>query len=446
MQVIDSPKSQMDNSDWGIERWRIMLVLFVAFLGGIVTGYWLISLIVSLVGYIGWLLYKLQQLHTWLIKGAKPSLLPDSNGMWERITQQIQLIRKKSNRRKDRMANLLKRLQGIITGLPYATVVLNQNNEIDWANSLSNDYLNIDIKKDRGQRIDNLIRLPKVHKILEKNSSKEIEVSFQTGDYGLERQVALQVIPVQGDLKLLIARDISERNKINRMRKNFIANASHELRTPLTVIAGYLEIMQDDKNLPENLQAAVLAAADQSIRMQRIIEDLLTLSRLENSELNDNSSSIIDVPSVLERICDDETTLIADDTQIIEKEIDETLKIKGSDAEIISVCSNLIHNSIRHTQDGTKVKVIWKKTTEGEGYLSIIDDGQGIPAEHLIHLTERFYRVDKGRSRDKGGTGLGLAIVQHIIQRHGGQFDIKSEVGKGSVFSVFFPASRVVID
>ena len=283
-----------------------------------------------------------------------------------------------------------------------------------------------------------------MHKILEKNSNKEIEVSFPTGDYGLERQVAIQIIPVQGDLKLLIARDISERANIYRMRKNFIANASHELRTPLTVIAGYLEIMQEDDKLPDSLQAAVLAAADQSIRMQRIIEDLLTLSRLENSELNDNSSSIINVPSVLERICDDETTLITNDTHSIEKNIDETLKIKGSDAEIISVCSNLIHNSIRHTQDGTKVRVIWEKTEEGEGCLSVIDDGQGIPAEHLIHLTERFYRVDKGRSRDKGGTGLGLAIVQHIIQRHGGKLDIKSDVGKGSVFSVFFPAGRVV--
>ncbi len=378
----------MDNNDWSIERWRLVLVMFLAFLGGLLTGYWLISLVVSLVGYIGWLLYKLNQLHTWLIKGAKPSLLPDCNGIWERITQQIQLTHKKSKKRKDRMANLLKRMQGIISGLPYATVVLNGNNEIEWANSISKDYLNIDIKKDRGQRIDNLIRLPKVHKILEKNTSKEIEVSFPTGDYGLERQVAIQVIPVQGDLKLLIARDISERTNIYRMRKNFIANASHELRTPLTVIAGYLEMMQDDDSLADNLQPAVVvaaadqsirmqriiedlltlsrlenselndnAASDQSIRMQRIIEDLLTLSRLENSELNDNSSSIINVPSVLERICADETILVTGDTHNIDKEIDETLKIKGSDAEIMSVCSNLIHNSVRHTQDGTTVKV-----------------------------------------------------------------------------------------
>lgn len=444
----------MDNSDWSIERWRIALVLFLAFLGGILSGYWLISLVFALVGYIGWLLYKLSQLHTWLIKGAKPSLLPDSNGIWERITQQVQLTHKKSNRRKERMANLLKRLQGIITGLPYATVVLNENNEIDWANSLSNDYLNIDIKTDRGQRIDNLIRLPEVHKLLENNlnnnsdkdPNKEIEVSFATGNYGLERQVAIQIIPVEDGLKLLIARDISERINIHRMRKNFIANASHELRTPLTVIAGYLEIMQEDDNFPENLQPAILSASGQSIRMQRIIEDLLTLSRLENSELNDNSNSIINVPSVLEIVYADETSLISNDTHIIEKDIDEKLKIKGSDAEIISVCSNLVHNAIRHTQDGTKITIQWQLNQYNEACLKIKDNGQGIPAEHIAHLTERFYRVDKGRSRDKGGTGLGLAIVQHIVQRHGGKLTINSVVGKGSEFIVCFPESRVVTD
>lgn len=442
----------MDKSDWSIERWRIALLLFIAFLGGMLTGYWLISLVFALLGYIGWLLYKLRQLHNWLIKGAKPSLLPDSNGLWERITQQVQVTHKKSDRRKKRMANLLKRQQGIITGLPYATVVLNKNNEIDWANSLSYDYLNIDIKKDRGQRIDNLIRLPEVHEILKNssssdpNSNTEIEVSMPTGDYGLEKQIAIQIIPVEDGLKLLVARDISERINIYRMRKNFIANASHELRTPLTVIAGYLEIMQDDDSLPDHLKPAVKSASDQSIRMQRIIEDLLTLSRLENSELNDNSSSIINMPSVLERVSADEASMITDDTHIIKTQIDQNLKLKGSDAEIISICSNLIHNAVRHTQDGTKITILWFINKQNEACLTIKDDGQGIPAEHIAHLTERFYRIDKGRSRDKGGTGLGLAIVQHIVQRHGGQLIINSEVGKGSEFIVSFPQSRTITD
>ena len=439
-------RNSMDNSEWGTERWRFLLVLFLAFIGGMVTGYWLISLVVCLLAYIGWLLYKLNQLNTWLMKGAQASMLPDNNGIWERITQHIQLIKKKSNKRKDRMSNVMKRLQGIITGLPYATVVLNDNNEIDWANALSNDYLNIDMKRDRGQRIDNLIRLPEVHKVLENNSTTEIEVSISLGDYGFQRQIALQIIPVEDDLKLLIARDISDRININKMRKNFIANASHELRTPLTVIAGYLEIMQEDDKFPVNLKPAIDSAADQSIRMQRIIEDLLTLSRLENSELNDETSNIIDVPLILKSVTADENSLIVNESHSIHNAIDSTLKIKGSEVELISVCSNLIHNAIRHTQDGTKVTVIWQLNSDDEACLTIKDDGQGIPTKHIAHLTERFYRVDKGRSRDKGGTGLGLAIVQHIVQRHGGRMDIESEVSKGSCFSICFPKSRSVTD
>ena len=435
----------MDNSDWGIERWRFLLVLFLAFIGGLITGYWLISLVISLSGYIAWLLYKLNQLHTWLIKGAKPSLLPDSNGIWERITQQIQLIKKKSDKRKNRMSTVLKRLQGIITGLPYATVVLNANNEIDWANGLSKDYLDIDIKKDRGQRIDNLIRLPEVHKLLEKKSSKEIEVSITSGDLGFKRHLVIQIIPVEGDLKLLIARDISDRINVHKMRKNFIANASHELRTPLTVISGYLEIMQDDEQFPDNLKPAIQSATEQSIRMQRIIADLLMLSRLENSELNSDSSNIIDIPAILNNVSADEISLISNGSHIIEKSIDQTLKVNGSEAELISVCSNLVHNAVRHTQDGTKITVQWYLNQAKEACLVIKDNGQGISAEHIAHLTERFYRVDKGRSRDKGGTGLGLAIVQHIVQRHGARLEIQSEISKGTSFSICFPKSRTVI-
>ena len=433
----------MDNNDWSLERWRIIAILFFSFCCGLFTGQWLLSLVVVLIGYIVWLLYKLKQLHEWFSSDAKPSTLPDSNGIWESITEEVQLMHKKSNHRKERMSSVLNRMQGIITGLPYATVVLNENNEIDWANDLSSKYLDIDSKRDHGQGIDTIIRLPKLQEILQDQSRKEIEINLATGEYGLERQLAIQIIPIEDDLKLMIARDISERNSINRMRKNFIANASHELRTPLTVIAGYLEIMREDQGLAENLKPAVHSASEQSERMQSIINDLLILSRLENTELNDDSNHIIDVPSILKSICTEEKALIKNNSHTIKTDIDTTLKIKGSEAEIVSVCSNLIHNSVRHTKEGSTIKVEWKLSQNNKAYLSIKDNGQGIPAEHIAHLTERFYRVDKGRSRDKGGTGLGLAIVQHIVQRHNGKLDISSEMGVGSEFVVNFPKSRV---
>ncbi len=430
------------SADYQHTEWMrgLYLILGTVF-GGLFSGYWLASLCLMLFLYNLWMFYKLRQIHQWLQTGDA-KLMPDSDGLWESVTTRIHYLKKHCEKRKLRMDKLLRRFQGIITGLPYATIVLNGKNEIDWANEHSSLLLGINIKTDRGQRIENLIRLPKVHKTLDKNSSKEIEITSPRDN---KRQLALLLIPVQADLKLLIARDISERVHIQKMRKNFIANASHELRTPLTVIAGYLEMIQSDKNLPDSLKNSVITASEQALRMQRIIEDLLTLSRLENSELNDKANRELDMRKILTSICNNETELLSEQPHhILTTDLSPHLKIRGAESEIISVCSNLIHNAIRHTPKGTAVKVSWKKELNGEACLTVVDKGSGIPAEHIVHLTERFYRVDKGRSRNKGGTGLGLAIVQHIIQRHNGRLDIQSEVGKGSTFRVCFPLERVV--
>lgn len=431
----------MEHDYWNLERWRFALVLFGGFLGGLLTGYWLASFIVALVVYIAWLLFKLQQLHNWLEKGAKATALPDSNGIWERINFHISKTQKRSKRRKERMGTLLKRFQGIITNLPYATVVLSKNNEIDWANKLSVDLLKIDIKKDRGQRLENLIRDPKVQILLSKNKQYEIEIS---APHDKQLKLALQLIPIEGDLKLFIARDISERVYLQQMRRNFIANASHELRTPLTVIAGYLEILQMGKGLPEYLMPAVESASEQSARMQSIIEDLLTLSRLENSELSEDKNEVLNMAEIIRNVCDDEASVNNNLHPINLIQLDPELRVKGNKAEIISVCSNLIHNAIRYTAVGTEIIISWEKLEIGEALFSVEDKGQGIAPEHLAHLTERFYRVDKGRSQEAGGTGLGLAIAQHIIQRHGGRLEIQSTVRKGSIFSVYFPADRAL--
>lgn len=433
----------MDKSYWIAECWRIALVLFIAVLIGAQSGYWLLCLFLSLAGYILWLLYRLMRLYQWLENGAKSSNMPESNGIWDGISHQIMGMQKKSTMRKKRMGKLLKRSKIIMTGLPYATIVLNDNNEIDWANKTSAEFLNIDRKRDRGQRIENLIRIPEFHELLTEDSVKELEISFPHQNEG--RKLALQITRVQKDFKLLIAQDVSERVNVQQMRKNFIANASHELRTPLTVIAGYLEMIQKDQKIPEYLQADVSLISDQASRMQDIINDMLTLSKLENSELRTDTDIVVDMPLIIQSICKDEIKLIKDDKHSLDADIDSDLKITGSEVEIISVCSNLIHNAIRHTCDGTNIKVMWKKSpATGEACLMVADNGQGIPAEDIAHLTERFYRVDKGRSSDSGGTGLGLAIVQHILQRHDGRLDIVSTIGKGSRFIACFPAKRVV--
>lgn len=430
----------MEQNYWNIERWRIVFVLFAGFLGGLLSDHWLLSAIVVLVFYIAWFLFKLQQLHNWLESGANNKVIPDSNGIWERITFHIVKTQKRSKKHKERTRILLKRFQGIISNLPYATVVLSKNNEIDWANKLSIDLLKIDIKKDRGQRLENLLREPKVHQLLTNNKQHKIEISAL---HDKQLKLALKLIPIEGDLKLFIARDISERVHLQQMRRNFIANASHELRTPLTVIAGYLEILQMNKELPEALRPAVDSASEQSDRMQSIIEDLLTLSRLENSELSDDKE-VLDMGEIIKGICEDEAIIDNNSHTINTEKIDLSLKIKAKKDEIISVCSNLIHNAIRYTPANTTITIVWEKQETGEVLFSVEDRGRGIAAEHIGHLTERFYRVDKGRSQDAGGTGLGLAIVQHTIQRHGGRLEIKSTVGKGSTFSVYFPSDRVL--
>ncbi|MEE9493473.1 MAG: phosphate regulon sensor histidine kinase PhoR [Gammaproteobacteria bacterium] len=431
----------MDSAYWGIERWRLALVFFVALVGGLLTSSWLASLTLALAGYVFWLMYKLNQLNKWLESGVRPSYLPDNNGIWARITQQIQGMQKKSEKRKRRVLKMLKRVQGITSNLPYATVVLHRNNEIDWANKASEKYLGIDIKRDRDQRIDNLIRLPEFHKLVNSNEQAEIEIPMPQDQ---SRQLAVQLIPAQKNMRLLIARDISERIQIQQMRKNFIANASHELRTPLTVIAGYLEILQSADDLPDHLQTAVQGATIQSDRMLNIIEDLLILSRLENSGFNEQSTTVIDVASIVQSICDEEVAMDIN-AHDIKIDIDSRLQIKGIESEIISICSNLIHNAFLHTSVGTRITIEWKKKKFNEACLVVSDTGKGIAIEHIAHLTERFYRVDQGRSQDEGGTGLGLAIVQHVVKRHGAKLTIHSTVGKGSSFVVCFPGERVVV-
>lgn len=424
-----------------MEYGRIAILLLLTLLGGMLSGFWLASLCIALIAYIVWILYKLHQLYSWLEKGAKTGFIPDSDGIWERINHQILGIQKKSKKRRKRMVKLLKRSRGIITSLPYATVVLNGRNEIDWANENSGQLLGIYNKKDQGQCVDNLLRIPALNKLLSENKNVEIEIDAPLAG---NRKLAVQLIPVGQTFKLLIARDISERIHIQQMRKHFIANASHELSTPLTVIRGYLEIISGDDNLSEHLQIAANTAYEQSARMQSIIEDLLQLSRLEITELNEHNQIVINMPSLLSSICKEEGALTSGQTHKVETDIDQHLKLKGSETEIVSLCNNLIHNAFRHTPPGTLIQVSWQKSSNNEACLIVKDNGPGIPDKHLPHLTERFYQVDQGRSDANSGTGLGLAIVQHILQRHEGELDIQSAYGKGSTFTACFRAHRVV--
>ncbi|WP_428087396.1 phosphate regulon sensor protein PhoR [Candidatus Thioglobus sp.] len=424
----------MKPSIWLMEKWRIAMVVFAATLGGLLTNAWLISIILSLLAYIVWMHFKLQQFYLWVASGTRQNNAPDSDGIWDEINYQVLQTKNKSNDRKKRMNALLKRSQSILRSFPYATIVLNNRNEINWSNKKSEQLLNI-LKKDKGQRIDSLVRSPKLHKLLELGEIDEIEI--ESPKYPSE-QLLLKLIVIDSNSKLLIVRDVSQRNKVQEMRKNFISNASHELRTPLTVILGYLEMIRADEKLPKSLFKAVDLSYEQSERMRSIINDLLTLSRLESANSIDDLSVNINMNKLVSHLCKD-----LDNEVVVNVSSDGV--IFGIETEIISLCTNLIQNAIFYTPPKTKIIVSWRQDKENNSCFEVQDFGQGIAQKHLSKLTERFYRVDKGRSQGQGGTGLGLAIVWHIAQRHNAVLNIKSKVGEGSVFGVCFPTSTKLI-
>ena len=252
--------------------------------------------------------------------------------------------------------------------------------------------------------------------------------------------LALQVVPYGGGQFLLLVRDVTRQMRLEAMRKDFVANASHELRTPLTVISGYLDSLADDSSIDPAWSGPIKDMRAQARRMNAIIADLLELSRLESTE-GEAAREAIDVPSMLERLHRD-ALISADRPHHVLLELESSDGLFGSAHELESAFTNLLVNGMKYTTAEGTVRMRWWVDAEG-AYFSVIDSGIGIPAEHIPRLTERFYRVDAGRSRGQGGSGLGLAIVKHALQRHGGWLEVQSTEGKGSVFTCHFPQQRI---
>jgi two-component system phosphate regulon sensor histidine kinase PhoR len=394
------------------------------------------------VSYTAWNLYQIYKLEKWLRTGSFKGKAPDTGGVWAQIVQQIYRQQRKEKNRKKRLSELLKRYNDTVSALPDATVILNGNWEIEWANRAAEELLGIERSRDFGLRIGNLIRDPDFDAALD-TFDKEMNLELPS-PVNADFMIALRMVSYGKGKKLLTARDISQRVELQRMRKAFVANASHELRTPLTVISGYLEILEMDPDIPSHLSEAISSANEQAGRMQRIIGDLLVLSRLEGTRLDRNSGDRLDVGAILRQIITDLKKTVSDKSHHFRLDLDDALFLKGNEAEIQSVCMNLISNAVKYTPDGTTVDVCWYRNSAGYACLDVKDDGPGIATEHLPHLTERFYRVDAGRSREIGGTGLGLSIVKHVVQRHGGILSIESELDKGSRFRTCFPEYRVL--
>ncbi|HPE61917.1 MAG TPA: phosphate regulon sensor histidine kinase PhoR [Thiolinea sp.] len=431
----------MAHDYWKTEVRRLIGTILLGLVLGFISGYWLVSLLLVAGLYIGWVLYKLRQLQRWLTGGQKAQRMPDSDGVWEQVTYLIHKSKQKSQSRKKKQRDLLMRFNNIMSALPDGAVLLSQEHEIQWMNRSATRLLGI-TQADTGQRIDNLVRIPELSSYLKHPEQSPHGMRFiSPRNENLSLQAVM--LPLQKRMFLLNVRDISQRIQLQQSRKAFIANASHELRTPLTVLSGYLELMDSDPALPDALRAPIDQSRDQALRMEQIINDMLVLSRLESPGDRQPREDTIPVAELLDNMLPAIRDTLAGESHLLEWEADPALQVLGVEKDLISVINNLVENALRHTPEGTRVSVRWQLDISGRACLTVQDNGPGIPPQHLNHLTERFYRVDKGRTRDRGGTGLGLAIVKHVMINHQGHLDIRSQPGD-TVFCSCFPVERVV--
>ncbi|MCC5858353.1 MAG: phosphate regulon sensor histidine kinase PhoR [Ectothiorhodospiraceae bacterium] len=428
-------------SPWPAEGARLVLVLLVLGALGWILGSVTLGLLVGALGYLGWNVYNQLLLERWLREGRKLEP-PASHGLWGDIFNGLHRLQQRQRFRRKRLTRILQGVRETINAMPDAAVILRGNGEIQWWNVAARDLLGLNWPQDEGQRIDNLLREPRFGAFIRERHAAAAAITVASPvDEALVLEI--RVIPYGLNQRLLLARDITRLYQLERMRRDFVANVSHELRTPLTVIAGLAETLDD--MVPERLPEAVRPLAlitQQTQRMQRLVEDLLMLSRLE-MEQKPVEPKPVDVPRMLTLLAEEARTLGADKRQSVVLDLDRDWCVLGDESELRSAFSNLVFNAVKYTPAEGRVIIRWKSLDGGVRF-EVEDTGAGIPAHHLPRLTERFYRVDGGRSSRTGGTGLGLAIVKHVLGRHGVELEIRSEVGRGSTFFCTFPASKVV--
>ncbi len=438
-------------------RWKASL--FVCALSVICLFLWLITstntaLIVFILGILIYLIkhiYWLHALQTWF-KNPALKEIPEGSGVWEDVFISLLKYERNNNQNENQLNAALERFNLATSAMPDGLVILSSSNEIEWCTSNAELQLGLDITTDKKLPIVNLIRDSHfIAYLYNENYDEPFKLkSWRNSEIVFE----IQLILFANNQKLLICRDMTQREKLDVMRRDFIANVSHELRTPLTVVGGFLETLTDMEGaVPSNLKTYFSMMEEQTIRMRRIIEDLLILSTIEsNTEEPDDKE--IDMSSLLKSIQNDAASLsqsLNKTKHTIHLEADLKLNLYGAANELHSVFSNLVSNAIRYTptadkNTGTSGKIfIHWALKNGEPVFSVRDTGIGIEKQHIERLTERFYRVDRSRSRDTGGTGLGLSIVKHILIRHQAKLEITSEFSKGSTFSAVFPKTRIIL-
>ena len=361
-------------------------------------------------------------------------------GIWQRIYSQFKYERERGNRYKREYRRLIKEIRRSTDAMPDGAVILDERNEIVTCNRAAKTLAGLKRRKDRGQRIDNILRDPQLAGLLEgDDATQAIDIASPVRD---GEWLNCRVVPYGADQKLLLMSDVTERIILSKMRRDFVANASHELRSPLTVVSGYLDTISDDERVPADWVQPIRQMQEQAKRMTHIVSELLELSRLEGAG-RAATADVVDITALL--ASGRKGFLGQADAPTIRIECESRAQLRGNTAEIESVITNLLSNAVRHTPAEGEVILGWRSGPEG-GELIVRDTGEGIAEIHLPRLTERFFRVDRGRARKDGGVGLGLAIVKHVLTRHDATLHISSKPGAGSEFRCHFPAERIVTE
>jgi two-component system phosphate regulon sensor histidine kinase PhoR len=416
---------------------RVFAIGALGAIVGLIFGHAVEGSLIALAGVLGWQLFQLERLNFWL-RHRRLYDPPDPGGRWGDVVTLVTRLHRRKRFHKERVLQVLREVRRSTAALPDGVVLLNDVNEILWFNRTASKVIGLK-REDLGLRIGNLLRQPGfVNYLAAESFATPVVVN---GGAASDTYLSLQVVRYGDGQRLLLARDVTRQTRLEATRKDFVANASHELRSPLTVISGYLETIDQDSDLHPTLRGPVEEMRRQAQRMTNIIQDLLELSRIEAIP-EEVSGSRVDVAALLSTLRKD-VLARPQHPREVRVELDSPAALLGDERDVHSAFANLVDNAAKYTPPDGSLAMRWWVDEEG-AHFSVADTGIGIAPEHLPRLTERFYRVDPGRSRATGGSGLGLAIVKHVLERHGAELAVESVPGRGSTFTCHFPARRVL--
>ena len=405
----------------------------------------------SLLGGAVWVgldFHRSRRVIRWL-KSADYTEPPLKVGLWGLVAQRVHRLVMELDQQFDESEDRLLDFFAALNASPNGVVLLDDDGRIEWFNQTASSHFGLDIQKDQQQHFGNLVRDPAFASYVAAGDFREdLMFSGKLSTPSGPIKLSVQLFPYGEGRRLLLSRDVTSLEQADAMRRDFVANVSHEIRTPLTVLAGFIETLQSLQLEDNEREQYLTLMSQQATRMQTLVNDVLTLSRLEGTPFP-GMNEWVSIQSLVAQIDQDAQALssalypkpLAAQTVVLKIEQDD--EIAGAPSELYSAFSNLVNNAVRYSPAGETIQVTWRRMADGRGEYVVQDSGPGIGADHLSRLTERFYRVDRSRSRDTGGTGLGLAIVKHVVQRHGGELSIQSSPGQGSRFSIVLPSSRL---